>query len=58
MIKQRGGKRENSGRKKKYDDPVSVSFIVERELKEEVLIKHTPAELRKLFLNWFKGLVK
>lgn len=50
-----GGKRENSGRKKKYCNPVKMSFNIEKEDRDYVKSKFG-GKLNQMFVEWIKAL--
>lgn len=52
MAKKAGGAREGAGRKRLYNDPVTVAFIVEREDREKLKVKYSNQELKKYFSEW------
>lgn len=54
-IKMHGGKRENSGRKKKYCNPVKMSFNIEKEDRDYVKSKFG-GKLNQMFIEWIKTL--
>lgn len=53
----RGGKRENSGRKRKFQDHTTINFKAEKEDVQAAKNKYGK-ELNKTFLEWLKFISK
>lgn len=48
----RGGVRENAGRKRMYKNPAPISFTLEKEDKEAIKKKYKSKILKKYFDEW------
>ncbi len=53
----RGGKRKGAGRKKKFENPTTINFKIEKLDKEAVKEKYG-SQLNQMFLKWVKDLIK